>query len=112
MFLATNILDGTSNSLLTKKYPPVLAKGILNAGLTATVAGTTGRAVGNVFISLAGANGAEHIENNLYIPTAVVTLLTVVVCLLLFKTLKYEPKKKIAWTWKNLSNRFKPKPKE
>ena len=101
MFLATNVLDGTSNSLMTKKYPPVLAKGILNAGLTATVAGTTGRAVGNVFISLAGANGAEHIENNLYIPVAGICCLTLLVCLLLYRLLKYEPKKKVQWSWKS-----------
>lgn len=55
-------------SLMSKVVPSTLAQGTFNSGLLATLVGTGGRAVGDLFITLMGLISIRHILNLLIIP--------------------------------------------
>jgi MFS family permease len=93
IFLATNVTDGTSNSLLSKVLPLSLASGIFNAGFNSTLMGTLGRVVGNALVSFAGSDGIDHIENNLFVPLTGLSGLTLIVLIVWFRRLHYDVKK-------------------
>jgi hypothetical protein len=94
VFISTNVTDGTSNSLLSKVLPLSLASGIFNAGFNSTFVGTVGRVAGNALVSLAGADGIQYIENNLFIPLTFASILSVATLLLFWNRLHYDGGKK------------------
>ena len=51
VFSSTIVMEAVAMSLLSKKIPAWMAKGILNAGLLATQAGSLGRFLGNTAIT-------------------------------------------------------------
>ena len=55
-------------SLMSKVVPSALAQGTFNSGLLATLVGTGGRAVGDLFITLMGLISIRHLLNLLIIP--------------------------------------------
>lgn len=57
-------------SLMSKVVPSALAQGTFNSGLLATLVGTGGRAVGDVFITLMGLISIRNLMNLLIIPGA------------------------------------------
>lgn len=54
IYVATIMLEGAAMSLMSKVIDPNFAKGTINAGLLATEAGSLGRLLGNVFVTLIG----------------------------------------------------------
>lgn len=66
IFVSTNALEGPTMSLLSKTIPPVYSRGLFNVGLLATEAGTLGRAVGDVILTMCGASGLEYALNNAF----------------------------------------------
>jgi len=57
-------------SLMSKVVPSALAQGTFNSGLLATLVGTGGRAVGDIFITLMGLISIRNLLNLLIIPGA------------------------------------------
>jgi hypothetical protein len=57
-------------SLMSKVVPSALAQGTLNSGLLATLVGTGGRAVGDLFITCMGLISIRNLLNLLIIPGA------------------------------------------
>mmetsp|Transcript_9652 Transcript_9652/g.21748 ORF Transcript_9652/g.21748 Transcript_9652/m.21748 type:complete len:138 (+) Transcript_9652:433-846(+) len=55
-------------SLMSKCVPSALAVGTFNSGLLATLVGTSGRAVGDLFITAMGLISIRHLLNLLIIP--------------------------------------------
>lgn len=78
IFLSTNMLEGPNMSLLSKTIPRSMSEGFFNVGLLATEAGTLGRAVGDVFLTLCGAAGMEYLLNNTFLSTGALSLLTLI----------------------------------
>jgi len=71
-FVSLQINEGIAMALLAKSIPVELASGILNSGLLATEAGTAGRAVGDFYISVAGADGdIVALLNRMFLPMAI-----------------------------------------
>lgn len=87
MFCSTNITDGTGNGLLSKVMPYYLAIGVFNAGFSSTVLGTIGRVLGNTFISLANSKSLEILENNIFIPLSIISLVSVIFVLVFYRSL-------------------------
>jgi hypothetical protein len=79
LFISTNALEGPNMSLLSKTIPKSYSKGIFNVGLLATEAGTAGRAAGDVFLTVFGSGGLEHLLNRTYGSFSVLSLLTLLV---------------------------------
>lgn len=78
IFISTNVLEGVNMSLLSKTIPKSFARGTFNSGLLATEAGTLGRAIGDVAITLVGLPGIQYVLNYTFAPvlaTAIITLL-------------------------------------
>ncbi|TYZ59409.1 hypothetical protein PybrP1_001030 [[Pythium] brassicae (nom. inval.)] len=78
IFVSTNVLEGVNMALLSKTIPKAFAKGTFNSGLLATEAGTFGRALGDVAITVVGLPGIQYVLNWTFLPllaTSVVTLL-------------------------------------
>lgn len=78
IFISTNVLEGVNMSLLSKTIPKSFARGTFNSGLLATEAGTLGRAIGDVAITLVGLPGIQYVLNYTFAPlllTSIVTLL-------------------------------------
>ena len=63
IFISTNALEGPNMSLLSKTIPHSWSKGFFNVGLLATEAGTLGRAVGDVLLTMFGSKGMEYLLN-------------------------------------------------
>jgi hypothetical protein len=59
------VLEGTAMSMCSKVMPPKLAKGIWNAGLISTEAGTLGRLTGNFLLSLVSDITGERTQEQL-----------------------------------------------
>jgi MFS family permease len=78
IFVSTNALEGPTMSLLSKTIPPYYSRGVLNVGLLATEAGTLGRAVGDIILTICGARGLEYILNNAFGSMAVLSIGTMV----------------------------------
>ena len=66
VFLSTNALEGPNMSLLSKTIPPSWSQGIFNVGLLATEAGTLGRAVGDLLLSVWGFGGIGSLLNTTF----------------------------------------------
>jgi dipeptide/tripeptide permease len=79
--------DGVSNSLLSKKLPQSLALGFWNAGFLATVAGTSGRMVGSIGVTVAGFGDQSLISLKLFAFCSVVSILTVILLVIMWKQL-------------------------
>jgi len=69
VFCSLQAFDGVVGSVLSKVIPTALATGTLNSGLLATLIGTLGRGVGDVFITFAGYIDLRQIMNLLSIPS-------------------------------------------
>ncbi len=67
--------------LLSKTIPKSLAKGVLNAGLLATEAGTSGRVLGDVWFSRATFMGLEQMLNRTFVPMCAMVGLAIVAAL-------------------------------
>lgn len=61
IFISANALEGPNMSLLSKTIPRSWSKGFFNVGLLATEAGTLGRAVGDVLLTVWGGQGMHHL---------------------------------------------------
>jgi MFS family permease len=81
LFISTNALEGPNMSLLSKTIPPSWSKGIFNVGLLATEAGTLGRAIGDVLLTIFGSAGLEHLLNRTFGSLAVLSFGTLVISL-------------------------------
>ena len=67
-----------SQGLLSKTVPKSLARGILNAGLLATQAGTMGRVIGDVWLSSAAFMGLNEMINRTFEPMCVMVVVSIV----------------------------------
>lgn len=67
-FVACNSLEGPTMGLLSKTIPKSLARGIFNAGLLATEAGTLGRVIGDFWLSSAAFMGLDQMLNRTFEP--------------------------------------------
>jgi hypothetical protein len=83
VFVATNVLEGVTMSLLSKVMSPRLSRGVFNCGLLSTEAGTLARALADGLISVAGrSGGVAHLLNLTMLPTlALVAATTAYTCL-------------------------------
>lgn len=77
IFISTNVLEGVNMALLSKTIPKSFAKGTFNSGLLATEAGTMGRTLGDVAITVVGLPGIQYVLNGTFIPLVVISLLTI-----------------------------------
>ncbi|KAG7379205.1 hypothetical protein PHYBOEH_012027 [Phytophthora boehmeriae] len=77
IFISTNVLEGVNMSLLSKTIPKAFAKGTFNSGLLATEAGTLGRAIGDVAITVVGLPGIQYVLNYTFAPLIALSLLTI-----------------------------------
>jgi len=68
IFVSCNALEGPVMGLLSKTIPKSLARGIFNAGLLATEAGTLGRVVGDFWLSSATFMGLSQMLNRTFEP--------------------------------------------
>jgi len=71
MYVSCNALEGPVMGLLSKTIPKSLARGVLNAGLLSTQAGTLGRVVGDLWLSGATYLGLNEMLNRLFEPMCV-----------------------------------------
>lgn len=62
---------------MSKTIPKSLARGILNAGLLATEAGTVGRVVGDVWLSGAAFMGLDQMVNTTFEPMCIMVGLSI-----------------------------------
>lgn len=69
-FCGLQCLESVIMSMLSKVVPHNLAKGFCNSGLINTETGTFGRALSDVFVTLAGLASLENMLNMLMIPLA------------------------------------------
>lgn len=76
IFTALNATEGIVMSLLSKVISPELARGTFNSGLLATEAGTFGRVMGDLAITLLGdqTNVNAALVNRLYSPLLIMLL--------------------------------------
>jgi MFS family permease len=88
MFIGMNMDDGVTASLLSKVLPTYMARGIFNAGLIVTFAGSSARGVGGFLIAFAGWINSSSIENLLFIPLSCFSLLALIVFSLFYRRLK------------------------
>ena len=66
IFLSTNALEGPNMSLLSQTIPKSWSRGIFNVGLLATEAGTLGRAISDVLLSLWSFHGIGSLLNDAF----------------------------------------------
>jgi MFS family permease len=77
IFISTNVLEGVNMALLSKTIPKAFAKGTFNSGLLATEAGTFGRTLGDVAITVVGLPGIQYVLNWTFVPLLLVCLGTI-----------------------------------
>lgn len=77
IFVSTNVLEGVNMALLSKTIPKAFAKGTFNSGLLATEAGTFGRTLGDVAITVVGLPGIQYVLNWTFVPLLVICLVTI-----------------------------------
>ena len=92
IFLSTNALEGPNMSLLSKTIPKSWSRGIFNVGLLATEAGTAGRAVGDVLLSVWGFKGLGTLLNDTFRTMSILSTLSVAITYYFFDQL--EPNEK------------------
>ncbi len=94
IFVGTNAMEGPNMSLLSKTIPQEWARGTFNSGLLATEAGTFGRVIGDVLVSLVcfliNDNEEANVLNGIFIPNLLLILFTLVLNIAFFTEL--EPK--------------------
>lgn len=78
----TQVLDGSCNGLLGKKFPDYLGVGAFNAMYISAFSTSAGRMTGNLVVSAAG-----DAENNAFIPLTIVSLVIVILVLIFFRVL-------------------------
>lgn len=78
IFISTNVLEGVNMSLLSKTIPKAFAKGTFNSGLLATEAGTLGRAIGDVAITVVGLPGIQYVLNWTFLPLLATSVVTTI----------------------------------
>ncbi len=79
IFTTLNGLEGVIMSLLSKLISPELAKGTFNSGLLATEAGTFGRVVGDMAITIFGdVTETTSLVNQLYFPLGGMIFLAII----------------------------------
>jgi predicted MFS family arabinose efflux permease len=89
VFTTLNALEGLIMSLLSKLISPELAKGTFNSGLLATEAGTFGRVMGDMAITMFGNVGEPtSLVNQLYFPLAAMVVVSIVLSLYHYKKLE------------------------
>ncbi len=88
IFVGTNALEGPTMSLLSKTIPKSWSQGIFNVGFLATEAGTFGRALADVLLTVFGANGLQNLLNNTFGVMTLLSFLTLVVTLHCFDSLE------------------------
>jgi Na+/melibiose symporter-like transporter len=91
LFITLNAIEGVNMSLLSKLISPELAKGTFNSGLLATEAGTLGRVMGDMMITIFGSMHYRHntepttsttaddngvLVNQLYLPLVLLIMFT------------------------------------
>ncbi|KAF8822691.1 putative SPX domain-containing membrane protein [Cardiosporidium cionae] len=86
-FLAAQVLEGINMGLLSKVMPKVMSKGLWNSGFLSTEAGTFGRVIGDVFISVAGIFGIRFLQNLIIIPCIGLLILSIFLILFYWKIL-------------------------
>mgnify|MGYP005856292425 CR=1 FL=1 len=92
IFVSTNALEGPNMSLLSKTIPHSWSKGFFNVGLLATEAGTLGRAVADVLLTIFGSGGIEYLVNVTFGTMASLSFLSLLLILRFYRML--EPKDK------------------
>lgn len=77
MFIGMNMDDGVTASLLSKVLPSHIAEGIFNAGLIVTFAGSSARGFGGFSIAISSwiDSSSQNMENHLFIPLTLVSIL-------------------------------------
>jgi hypothetical protein len=90
LFVATNVSDGTSNSLLTKLLPSQLARGFFNAGFLSSLATTGGKLVANISYFLAAITGTGHLHNNIFAAGSILAIFTLVLNWIYYKKLVHK----------------------
>lgn len=89
VFTALNALEGVIMSLLSKLISPELAKGTFNSGLLATEAGTFGRVLGDMAITMFGNVGEPtSLVNQLYYPIAAMIIASIALSKYYYKKLE------------------------
>jgi hypothetical protein len=78
-YLSIQTFEGVIGSTLSKVIPTALAAGTLNSGLLATLVDCSGRASGDLFISLCGFIEIRQLMNLLFIPGFCIMLTCLVV---------------------------------
>ena len=76
LVVCANALEGPNMSLLSQTIPKSWSTGIFNVGLLSTEAGTFGRAMGNVLLTLFGNDGLEHILNRAFGTFSILSFIT------------------------------------
>jgi predicted MFS family arabinose efflux permease len=66
LVVSANALEGPNMSLLSKTIPKSWSTGIFNVGLLSTEAGTFGRAIANVALTVFGSDGVDHVLNRAF----------------------------------------------
>lgn len=79
----------SSKGLLSKTIPKSLAKGILNAGLLSTEAGTLGRVLGDIWFSSSTFMGLDQMLNRTFGPMSVMVGLSI--CAVLWSYSNLQP---------------------
>lgn len=89
MYMGMNIDDAVTASLLSKVIPPHLGLGIFNAGFIVVFVGSLARGIGGLTIALAGwyEDDVEDMENVLFIPLTLLSVLTLVIFWVFYYTL-------------------------
>jgi hypothetical protein len=88
LFISATALEGPNMSLLSKTIPAEWSKGIVNVGLLATESGTAGRAVADVFLTLTGSRGLEHLLNLTFGSLSVIICFTIAIATCFFDHLE------------------------
>eukprot|EP00917_Polyrhabdina_sp_WS-2016_P032382 GHVP01069088.1.p1 GENE.GHVP01069088.1~~GHVP01069088.1.p1 ORF type:complete len:745 (-),score=103.17 GHVP01069088.1:2338-4572(-) len=75
MFLSAQVLEAANMSLLSKVMPKLTSTGILNSGFLSTEAGTSGRVMGNMWVTLCGSFlGLSVLQNFVSISSIAATM--------------------------------------
>ena len=76
LFVSSNALEGPNMSLLSKTIPKSWSSGFFNIGLLATEAGTLGRVVADIFLTVVGSHGMDNLVNETFFALASISFLS------------------------------------
>jgi hypothetical protein len=80
LFLSSNALEGPNMSLLSKTIPKSWSSGFFNVGLLATEAGTLGRAMADVFLTVCSSQGMDNLVNQTFTVLTSISFLSLMAC--------------------------------